>query len=116
MIAERIRRRLHSVIPDDWGIFQTPAISVPSRLGTLIPDLVVVPRREDAESDTHIPAALAELVVEVTSKSKARHDRVGKPAACATAGIPFHLLVDRWAPTARPRSSTVSRRATSTAP
>ena len=86
------------MIPDDWGIFQTLAISVPSRLGMLIPDLVVAPRREDAESDTHIPAALAELVVEVTCKSNARHDRVGKPAACAAAGIPFYLLVDRWAP------------------
>ncbi|MFD5494347.1 Uma2 family endonuclease [Streptomyces sp. NPDC001812] len=98
LIAEGIQRRLYSVIPEDWGIFQTLAIAVPSRLGMLIPDLVVAPRRPDSESDTHIPAALAELVVEVTSKSNARHDRVSKPAAYATAGIPLYLLVDRWAP------------------
>lgn len=48
--------------------------------------------------DSHIPAAVAELVVEVTSRSNARHDRITKPAAYATAGIPLHLLVDRWAP------------------
>ncbi|WP_030345739.1 Uma2 family endonuclease [Streptomyces sp. NRRL S-1022] len=98
LIAEGIQRRLYSVIPDDWGIFQTLAISVPSRLGMLIPDLVVAPRQERPESDSHLPAALAELVVEVTSKSNAGHDRVSKPAAYATAGIPLYLLVDRWAP------------------
>lgn len=97
VIAERIQRRLYSVIPDHWGIYQTLAIAVPSRLGMLIPDLVVTPLPQCAESDTYIPAALAELVVEVTSKSNARHDRISKPAAYATAGIPFYLLVDRWA-------------------
>ena len=99
VIAARIQRRLYSVIPEDWEIFQTLAIAVPSRLGMLIPDLVVAPVPECTETDTtHIPAALAELVVEVTSKSNARHDRISKPAAYATAGIPLYLLVDRWAP------------------
>jgi Uma2 family endonuclease len=98
VIAERIQRRLYSVIPEDWGVFQTLAIAVPSRLGMLIPDIVVTPVREDSETDSHIPAALAELVVEVTSKSNARHDRISKPAAYAAAGIPLYLLVDRWAP------------------
>ncbi|MER6037667.1 Uma2 family endonuclease [Streptomyces sp. NPDC001835] len=98
VIAARIQRRLYSVIPDEWGIHQTLAIAVPSRLGMLIPDLVVAPLPECMESDTHVPAALAELVVEVTSKSNARHDRISKPAAYASAGIPLYLLVDRWAP------------------
>ncbi|MFG2572719.1 Uma2 family endonuclease [Streptomyces sp. NPDC048481] len=98
VIAERIQRRLYSVVPEAWGIFQTLAIAVPSRLGMLIPDLVVAPVQEHTEADTHIPAALAELVVEVTSRSDARHDRISKPAAYASAGIPFYLLVDRWAP------------------
>ncbi|KAB1140297.1 Uma2 family endonuclease [Streptomyces luteolifulvus] len=53
-----------------------------------------------ADTDTHVPAAVAELVVEVTSKSNARHDRISKPAAYAAAGIPLYLLVDRWAPKA----------------
>ncbi|MFE9096201.1 Uma2 family endonuclease [Streptomyces sp. NPDC007264] len=97
MIAERIHRRLYSVIPEDWGVYQTLAIAVPSRMGMLIPDLVVVPVQERTDADSHIPAALAELVVEVTSRSNARHDRVTKPAAYATAGIPLYLLVDRWA-------------------
>ncbi len=98
VIASHIHRRLYSVIPEDWEVFQTMAISVPSRLGMLIPDILVTPMPEHTEADTHIPAPLAELVVEVTSKSNARHDRVSKPAAYATAGIPLYLLVDRWAP------------------
>ncbi|WP_333743438.1 Uma2 family endonuclease [Streptomyces ardesiacus] len=98
VIAARIQRRLYPVIPEDREIFQTLAIAVPSRLGMLFPDLVVTRLPDRTESDTHIPAALAELVVEVTSKSNARHDRISKPAAYATAGIPLHLLVDRWAP------------------
>lgn len=98
VIAARIQRRLRSGIPEHREIFQPRAIAVPSRLGMLIPDPLVAPVRDDSEADTHIPAALAELVVEVTSRSNARHDRISKPAACATAGIPLYLLVDRWAP------------------
>ncbi|MEU2711071.1 Uma2 family endonuclease [Streptomyces sp. NPDC007205] len=98
VIAARIQRRLYSVIPEDWEIFQTQSIAVPSRLGMLIPDLLVVPVQERPESDSYLPAALAELVVEVTSRSNARHDRVSKAAAYATAGIPLYLLIDRWAP------------------
>ncbi|MFF9492367.1 Uma2 family endonuclease [Streptomyces flaveolus] len=99
VIADRIQRRLYSAIPEDWGIFQTLAIAVPSRLGMLIPDLLVTPIDDEwGGEDSHIPAAVAELVVEVTSRSNARHDRITKPAAYATAGIPLYLLVDRWAP------------------
>lgn len=50
LIADHIQRRLYSVIPLDRGIFQTLAIAVPSRLGMLIPDLVVAPRRDHTES------------------------------------------------------------------
>ncbi|CAL9442120.1 Uma2 family endonuclease [Streptomyces sp. enrichment culture] len=97
-IAARIQRRLYFLIPEAWEIFRTQAIAVPSRLGMFIPDLVVAPVRDRTDPESHIPAALAELVVEVTSKSNARHDRVSKPAAYAAAGIPLFLLVDRWAP------------------
>ncbi|MFH9427003.1 Uma2 family endonuclease [Streptomyces sp. NPDC017615] len=97
VMAARIQRRLYSVIPDDWEIFQTLSIAVPSRLGMFIPDLVVAPLQPSG-TESHIPAALAELVVEVTSPSNARHDRISKPAAYATAGIPLCLLVDPWAP------------------
>ncbi len=97
VIAERIQRRLYSVIPEDWEIFQTLSVAVASRLGMFIPDLVVVPL-QPAETESHIPAALVELVGEVTSPSNARHDRISKAAAYATAGIPLCLLVDPWAP------------------
>ncbi|MFC8565720.1 Uma2 family endonuclease [Streptomyces sp. NPDC057245] len=99
VIADRIQRRLYSAIPEDWAIFQTLSIAVPSRLGMFVPDLLVTPVDEErGEETSHVSAALAELVVEITSRSNARHDRITKPAACATAGIPLYLLVDRWAP------------------
>jgi Uma2 family endonuclease len=97
LIAAAVQRRLYSAIPEDWGIFQTLSIAVPSRLGMFIPDLVVVPTGKIDGPGNYIPAAAAELIVEVTSKSNARHDRVSKPAAYAAAGIPLYLLIDRWA-------------------
>ncbi|MGW9497953.1 Uma2 family endonuclease [Streptomyces prasinus] len=98
VIAERMQRLLYSVIPQDWEILQTQAIAVPARSGMLIPDLLVYPDRESRESDTHLPAALAELVVEVTSAYNARRDRIDKLAAYAIADVPLYLLADRWAP------------------
>ncbi|RMB87771.1 restriction endonuclease [Streptomyces shenzhenensis] len=98
LIASRIQRRLYSVIPEDWGLFQRLPLAVPERAGMLLPDIVVIPQRECLKTGVHVPAALAELVVEITATSDARHDRVTKPAAYATAGIPLYLLVDRWAP------------------
>ncbi|WP_328494360.1 Uma2 family endonuclease [Streptomyces sp. NBC_00414] len=98
LITAAVQRRLYAAIPHDWGIFQTLSSAVPSRLGMFIPDLVVVPTGEVDGPGNYIPAGAAELVVEVTSKSNAQHDRVSKPAAYAAAGIPLYLLVDRWAP------------------
>jgi len=97
LITAAVQRRLYSVIPEDWEIFQTLAVAVPSRLGMFIPDLVVAPTGDVDGPGNYIPAAAAELVVEVTSRSNARHDRVSKPAAHAAAGIPLYLLIDRWA-------------------
>lgn len=42
--AELLQRRLYTVIPEDWGIYQTLGVPVPGRAGLYIPDLVVVPR------------------------------------------------------------------------
>ncbi|MFE4535143.1 Uma2 family endonuclease [Streptomyces scopuliridis] len=97
-IAAKVQRRLYNVIPEDWNIYQTQAIAIPSRLGLYIPDLLVAPDDVSSESGNYIPAAGAELVVEVTSKSNASHDRITKAANYAQAGIPLYLLIDRWAP------------------
>ncbi|MFJ3837268.1 Uma2 family endonuclease [Streptomyces sp. NPDC054904] len=97
-IAERIQRRLYAVIPDEWGIYQTLGVAVPSRSGLFIPDLVVAPRAVTDEPGHFVPAASAEFVAEVTSKSNASHDRIAKAAAYAHAGIPLYLLIDGYAP------------------
>ncbi|MFI7101251.1 Uma2 family endonuclease [Streptomyces sp. NPDC050161] len=98
-IAEKVQRRLYSVLPEDWGVYQTLGASIPSRKGLYIPDLAVVPDGVVCgETGYYVPAAAAELIVEVTSKSNASHDRIAKAAGYARAGVPLYLLVDRWAP------------------
>lgn len=97
-IADMVQRRLYTVIPEDWGIYQTQGVAIPSRSGLYIPDLIVAPRAVLAEPGNYIPAAAAELIVEITSPSNAGHDRIIKPAGYAQAGVPLYLLVDGHAP------------------
>lgn len=98
-VADTVQRQLYTVIPEDWGIYQTLGAAVPSRDSLYIPDLAVVPKAVlRSEGGNFIPAMAAELVVEITSKSNASHDRISKPAGYATAGVPLYLLIDRWAP------------------
>jgi Uma2 family endonuclease len=99
-IASNVQRRLYEAIPDDWGIYQRLGAAVPSRPGLYVPDLMVVPRETLREGDDEyfIPASSAELVVEITSKATADHDRFEKAAGYAGAGIPLYLLIDLLAP------------------
>ncbi|MCY0952934.1 Uma2 family endonuclease [Streptomyces sp. H27-S2] len=94
LIAELVQRRLYTAIPDDWGVFQTLNLAVPSRGGLYIPDLAVVPRDAVPKGENFAPAAVAELVVEITSKSNAVNDRVAKLQGYAAAGVPLYLLID----------------------
>jgi Uma2 family endonuclease len=98
-IADLVQRELYQVIPRDWGIYQTLGTAVPSRDGLYMPDLAVAPREVlRAEKRNYVPAAAAELVVEITSKSNASNDRIKKAAGYAQAGVPLYLLIDSWAP------------------
>ncbi|AQT74075.1 MULTISPECIES: Uma2 family endonuclease [Streptomyces] len=94
LIAELVQQRLYSVIPDGWGVFQTLNVAIPSRSGLYIPDLAVVPRKAVPRGENFTPADAAELVVEITSRSNAVHDRVAKLNGYAAAGIPLYLLID----------------------
>ncbi|WP_066945963.1 Uma2 family endonuclease [Streptomyces lushanensis] len=97
-IAAKVQRSLYRVLPEDWNVCQTLGVAVPSRLGLYIPDLVVVADTALDEPGNFVPATAAELVVEITSKSNASHDRITKTASYAQAGIPLYLLIDAWAP------------------
>ncbi|MER6253090.1 Uma2 family endonuclease [Streptomyces sp. NPDC001584] len=98
-IAAKVHRCLLAAIPENWEIFQTLNVAVPSRSGLYIPDVVVVPEDLVLEDDGNfISAASAELAVEITSKSNASHDRIAKAAGYAQAGIPLYLLIDAHAP------------------
>lgn len=94
LIAELVQRRLYTAIPDDWGVFQSLNLAVPCHGGLYIPDLAVVPRDAVPRGENFAPAAVAQLVVEITSKSNAVNDRVAKLKGYAAAGVPLYLLID----------------------
>ncbi|PCG87566.1 restriction endonuclease [Streptomyces sp. WZ.A104] len=94
--AELLQRRLYTVIPEDWEIYQTLGLSLPGRGGIYIPDLVVVDRATATGPGNTVPAEEARLVVEITSRANANHDRVSKVNGYAKAGVELFLLLDPW--------------------
>ncbi|MFC8793637.1 Uma2 family endonuclease [Streptomyces cinereoruber] len=96
-IAAKVHRVLIREIPEEWNVYQTLGLAFPDRAGMYMPDLVVAPEAAvDDEPGNFVPAAVAELVVEITSKWNANHDRIVKLQAYATAAVPLYLLIDRW--------------------
>lgn len=109
-IADEVQRALYGVIPRDWGVHQTQAVTLPTRAGMFIPDLLVAPKGAVREAPLAIPASDAELVVEITSRNNANHDRIVKLQAYATAAVPSTCSSTAGTPAAPPRPSTASRR------
>ncbi|MET8753401.1 Uma2 family endonuclease [Streptomyces sp. NPDC004667] len=93
-IAGKLHRSLLAAVPDDWDVYQTLNVAVPSRSGLYVPDLAVVPAEVVNAEGNFVPAAAAELVVEITSRSNAVNDRVCKLNGYAAAGVPLYLLID----------------------
>ncbi|MEW1655707.1 Uma2 family endonuclease [Streptomyces sp. NPDC093707] len=100
VIAAELSRALYAVLPEDRGAYQRLAVALPAHHGLYVPNLVVAPQAALRGAGHFIPAAAAELAVEITSKTSARHDRVDKRAGYAHAGVPLYLLVDLWVPAA----------------
>ncbi|MYV55047.1 Uma2 family endonuclease [Streptomyces sp. SID3212] len=94
--AELLQSSLYPVIPDGCGIYQTLGIAVPAGSGLYIPDLVVIPRRLVLGSDNLAQGDEALMVVEVTSRWNANHDRIAKVRGYAKAAVPLYLLLDPW--------------------
>ncbi len=108
--AALLQRPLYGVIPEDWGICQTLGVALPGRGGIYVPDLVVLPRAVLSGPGYHVPAEEARLVVEITSRANANHDRVSKVNGYAKAGWNCSCSWTPGTPAARPRRSTGSRR------
>ncbi|MDT0323468.1 Uma2 family endonuclease [Streptomyces millisiae] len=83
-------------LPKGLGVIQNLGVVTPRREGYYIPDLVVA-KKALMISPEKIQAADVELVVEITSPSNARHDRLAKRVGYAVAGVPLYLLVDAFA-------------------
>ncbi|MEV7871325.1 Uma2 family endonuclease [Streptomyces sp. NPDC088124] len=94
--ADSVQRLLYAVIPSDWRIFQTQEAAVPGRKGLYIPDLMVAAEEDRPVPGELFPVSRAKLVVEITSRSNANHDRIAKAHGYAQAGVPLYLLLDPW--------------------
>ncbi|MER6123408.1 Uma2 family endonuclease [Streptomyces sp. NPDC001795] len=93
--AALLQRRLYTQLPESWEIFQTLGLELPADQDIFIPDLAVIPVDSVRGRDL-VSASEAELVVEVTSRSNANHDRIKKAHGYARAGVPLYLLLDPW--------------------
>ncbi|MER5290855.1 Uma2 family endonuclease [Streptomyces pharetrae] len=95
--AELLHELMYGARPPgcDWGVYQTLGLACPETGGLFMPDLCVVPRAA-LRRGTRVHAGEAELVVEVTSRSNANHDRIKKAHGYAVAGVPLYLLLDAW--------------------
>ncbi|WP_329064227.1 Uma2 family endonuclease [Streptomyces sp. NBC_01429] len=94
--ASMVHRRLLAVIPEEWHIFHTQEAAVPGRKGLYIPDLMVAAEVDRPAPGELFPASRAKLVVEITSRGNANHDRIAKARGYAQAGVPLYLLLDPW--------------------
>ena len=83
--------------PNDWFADTAGEIQLPPTGDLIEPDLMILRDSStipDLESLRPIDRVL--FAAEVISASSVRADREVKPRACAMAGIPFYLLVDRF--------------------
>jgi Uma2 family endonuclease len=94
--AELLQHHLHAVTPPDWGVYRTLLLAIRSPAGLYLPDLVVLPRESVAGPGNRVAAEEARLVVEITSRDNANHDRIAKAHGYAQAGVPLYLLLDPW--------------------
>ncbi|AJE42175.1 Uma2 family endonuclease [Streptomyces nodosus] len=95
--TELLHERLYGALPPncDWGVYRTLGLTCPETGSLFVPDLCVVPRAF-LRRGTRVHVGDAELVVEVTSRRDAHHDRIKKAHGCAAGGVPFYLLLDPW--------------------
>jgi Uma2 family endonuclease len=80
-----------------WFIDRAGEIFLPPTSDLIEPDVMVLSDSDDLpDLESRRPLDHVLLVAEVTSRSSIREDREVKPRACALAGIPLYLLVDRF--------------------
>jgi Uma2 family endonuclease len=98
MVCRRLERSFDEVCEaNDWFPDRAGQIEFPSTEDLIQPDLMIL---RDAKSLPRLeslrPLDRVLLTAEVISRSSVRMDREVKPRACALAGIPLYLLVDRF--------------------
>jgi Uma2 family endonuclease len=82
---------------NDWAPDTVGEIQLPRTRNVFVPDLVILRDKKSLPRlERFRPLDRVLLAAEVISPSSIRQDREVKPRACALAGIPLYLLVDRF--------------------
>lgn len=80
-----------------WFIDRAGEIQLPPTSDLIEPDVMILRDAHEVPTlESTRPLNYVLLVAEVVSRSSIREDREVKPRACALAGIPFYVLVDRF--------------------
>jgi Uma2 family endonuclease len=80
-----------------WFIDRAGEIQLPPTSDLIEPDVMILRDADEVPTlESTRPLDYVLLVAEVVSRSSIREDREVKPRACALAGIPFYVLVDRF--------------------
>lgn len=103
-IADLVHKTLvRADLPDEWAFHQTMGVRIRPLDQLYIPDILVIPRdapvdAPDEETAGPFFAEDARLVVEITSKGNANHDRKRKLWGYGHGPAPLYLLIDGWHP------------------
>ena len=88
---------LEACTANDWAPDTVGEIQLQRTRNVFVPDLVILRDKKSLPRlERFRPLDRVLLAAEVISPSSIRQDRVVKPRACALAGIPLYLLVDRF--------------------
>lgn len=88
---------LGTCTPNQWFADTAGEILLPPTGDLIVPDFMVLRDRKTlSRLESRRPLDRVLLTAEVVSSSSIRQDREVKPRACALAGIPLYLLVDRF--------------------
>jgi Uma2 family endonuclease len=94
LIFARLQAQLNRLLPPQLPVTNTVTLEMTATGERYVPDLLVM--HEDALNRDAwlLPAADAELVAEIVSRSNSHQDRVVTVRGYAASGVPVYLLVD----------------------
>lgn len=93
-VAALLHEQLVLAKPAGCAVHQIQAMELAPDRDVYVPDLLVYPHEKTSAGGNTVAAEHALLVVEITSRPTAEHDRELKMSGYANAAVPLYLLID----------------------